>query len=79
MTIDRQTWLLLILLSVLWGGAFFFIGVAVRELPPFTVVLARVAFGAFLLVPLLKLLGGTSLPACRRSHRRPASSFARAW
>lgn len=58
MTIDRQTWLLLILLSVLWGGAFFFIGVTLRELPPFTVVLARVAFGAFLLVPLLKLLGG---------------------
>ena len=50
MTIDRQTWLLLILLSVLWGAAFFFIGVAVRELPPFTIVLIRVALGALLLV-----------------------------
>lgn len=58
MTIDRQTSLLLILLSVLWGGAFFFIGVAVRELPPFTVVLARVAIGAVLLVPLVTFLGG---------------------
>ena len=44
-TMDRQTWLLLILLSILWGGAFFFIGGAVRELPPFTIVLVRVALG----------------------------------
>lgn len=58
MTIDRQAWLLLILLSILWGGAFFFIGVAVRELPPFTIVLVRVALGAVLLLPLLKLFGG---------------------
>jgi drug/metabolite transporter (DMT)-like permease len=58
MTIDRQTWLLLILLSILWGGAFFFIGVAVRELPPFTIVLVRVALGALFLLPALKLLGG---------------------
>ena len=58
MAIDRQTWLLLILLSVLWGGAFFFIGVAVRELPPFTIVFVRVALGALFLLPALKLLGG---------------------
>jgi drug/metabolite transporter (DMT)-like permease len=58
MTIDRQTWLLLILLSVLWGGTFFFIGVAVRELPPFTIVLVRVALGTLFLLPVLKALGG---------------------
>ena len=58
MTIDRQTWLLLILLSVLWGGAFFFIGVAVRELPSFTIVLVRVALGALLLLPVVRPLGG---------------------
>ena len=32
-------WLLLITLSVLWGGSFFFAKVALAELPPFTVVL----------------------------------------
>ena len=42
LTMDRKTWLLLVLLSVLWGGSFFFIGAALRELPPLTVVLARV-------------------------------------
>ena len=50
-TIDRRDGLLLGLLSVLWGGSFFFAGVAVRELPPLTIVLARVAFAATALVP----------------------------
>jgi drug/metabolite transporter (DMT)-like permease len=57
-TIDRTSWLLLILLSILWGGSFFFTGVALRELPPLTIVLVRVVFGAVLLLPLLKALGG---------------------
>ena len=61
----RQDWLLLLLLSVLWGGAFFFIGVAIRELPPATIVLARVALGALVLLPFLHRFGG-ALP------KRPA-------
>jgi drug/metabolite transporter (DMT)-like permease len=51
--IDRRDGLLLVLLSVLWGGSFFFAGVAVKELPPLTIVLARVAFAAALLTPLM--------------------------
>ena len=39
-------WLLLIILSVLWGGSFFFGEVALMELRPFTVVLGRVALAA---------------------------------
>jgi len=58
MTIDRQTWQLLILLSILWGGAFFFTGLALRELPPLTIVLVRVALGALFLLPFLKVMGG---------------------
>ena len=56
---DRQTWLLLILLSVLWGASFFFGGVALRELPPTTIALVRVALAAALLFPLFKIRGGT--------------------
>ena len=44
-TMDGVDWSLLLLLSVLWGGAYFFAGVAVRELPPLTVVLIRVSLG----------------------------------
>jgi drug/metabolite transporter (DMT)-like permease len=52
-----QDWLLLIGLSVLWGGTFFFVGVAVHELPPLTLVLLRVTIAAALLLPVLKLFG----------------------
>ena len=60
-TMDGQDWTLLILLSVLWGGAFFFAGVAVKEVPPLTVVLARVAIAAVALLPLFWYFGH-SLP-----------------
>ena len=36
-------WGLLIILSVLWGGSFFFVGVAVREATPLTIVWVRVS------------------------------------
>jgi drug/metabolite transporter (DMT)-like permease len=52
--IDARDWLLLGLLSVLWGGSFFFNSAALRELPPLTLVLLRVGFGAVLLLPLLR-------------------------
>ena len=42
-------WGLLLLLSLLWGGSFFFVGVAVKELPPLTIVMARVSLAAALL------------------------------
>ncbi|GAB1377601.1 DMT family transporter [Pararhodobacter sp.] len=50
-------WLRLILLSVLWGGSFFFVGVAVPALPPFTIVLARVGLAALVLAVALPLMG----------------------
>lgn len=51
--IDIRDWSLLALLSVLWGGSFFFVGVVIRELPPLTVVLLRVALAAIILLPVL--------------------------
>ena len=53
--IDIRDWSLLALLSVLWGGSFVFTGVALRELPPLTVVLLRVVLAAMLLLPLLRV------------------------
>ncbi|WP_323035951.1 DMT family transporter [Pararhodobacter sp.] len=49
-------WLRLIVLSVLWGGSFFFVSVAVPVLPPFTIVLARVGLGAMVLALMLLAL-----------------------
>jgi drug/metabolite transporter (DMT)-like permease len=51
--IDARDWSLLGLLAILWGGSFFFNGVALRELPPLTLVFLRVAIAALILLPLL--------------------------
>jgi drug/metabolite transporter (DMT)-like permease len=58
---DERDWGLLVLLSILWGGSFFFTGVAVAELPPLTIVLARVGIAAVLLLPVL-WASGARLP-----------------
>lgn len=42
-------WMLLLALSVLWGGSFFLGKVALAELPPFTVVFGRVCLAAIAL------------------------------
>lgn len=39
-------WLILAFLAVIWGGAFFFIGVAVRHVQPLTYVWLRLTIGA---------------------------------
>jgi len=57
MPMSASQWALLILLSILWGGSFFFVGVAVKELPPLTLVLARVAIAALALAPLVWAAG----------------------
>ena len=57
MHMSLSQWGLLLLLAVLWGGSFMFVGIAVRELPSLTIVLLRVALAAALLVPLAYGLG----------------------
>src|SRR3546814_13135003 len=46
LTMTPLAWGMLVLLAVFWGGAFFFIGVAVQELPTFTIVILRVGLAA---------------------------------
>jgi drug/metabolite transporter (DMT)-like permease len=50
--------MLLVVLSVLWGSAFFFVGVIGTTLPPFTVVLGRCGFAALALLAYVTLRGG---------------------
>jgi len=50
-------WVMLIALSLLWGGSFFFNGVAVKELPTFTVVVGRVAIAAVILHLAMRISG----------------------
>lgn len=56
-TMTPLEWGMLLILSVVWGGSFFFNRVAVQELPVFTVVVSRVALAAVILAAILKLRG----------------------
>ena len=52
-----REWGLLALLSLLWGGSYFFVAVAVTELPPLTLATLGVGLGATLLWGCAPLLG----------------------
>ena len=56
-------WSLLLILSILWGGSFFFSKVALAELRPFTLVLGRVGIAAIAL----------NLFVVATGHRMPSS------
>ena len=61
-TMSRTEWLLVVTLSVLWGGSFFFVGVVVKEIPPLTVVLCRIGLAAVTLLLVVRVSLG-AMPA----------------
>jgi drug/metabolite transporter (DMT)-like permease len=52
-----REWAMLVALSMLWGGSFLFVGVAVRELPPLTLVVLRVGLAALALAAVMRVTG----------------------
>ncbi|MCH8114811.1 MAG: EamA family transporter, partial [Chloroflexi bacterium] len=58
-------WTLLVILSMLFGSSFFYIGVAVKEVPTFTIVVVRVAIAAVILLAVMRVMG-TRMPTDRR-------------
>ena len=54
---DKSDWLILITLALIWGGAFVFIGVAVRHVDPLTYVWLRLTIAAAAMWAFLKLKG----------------------
>lgn len=57
-----KEWGLIIILSILWGGSFFFVGVAVKEVPPLTIVFCRVGLASIILLGIV-YLKGDKMPA----------------
>jgi drug/metabolite transporter (DMT)-like permease len=47
---DATDWAILAVLSLMWGGSFFFLAIQLRALPPFTIVLLRVGLAALILI-----------------------------
>lgn len=63
-----STWGMLLVLGLIWGGSFFFIKVAVADIPPMTLVLLRVALASLALH--LYLIGRFGLYAHLRKRWR---------
>jgi drug/metabolite transporter (DMT)-like permease len=53
-----KEWVLILILSIIWGGSFFFVEIAVKEMTPLTIVLCRVGFAAVILVAFVRFKGG---------------------
>jgi drug/metabolite transporter (DMT)-like permease len=57
-SMSATDWMLLIILSVLWGGSFYFAKIAVPEIPPLTLALGRVGIAAAVLAVVARLMAG---------------------
>lgn len=60
----RTDWIMIVTLSILWGGSFLFVEIGLEALPPLTLVWCRVAIAALVLGLALPLLG-LSVPGLR--------------
>ena len=58
LVMSATDWLLLIALSMLWGGSFYFAKVAVLEIAPLTLALGRVLIAGAVIAVLVRPLGG---------------------
>ena len=56
-SMSASDWLLLVILSVLWGGSFFFVELALDGFGPFTLVTGRVGLGALALLIFVRATG----------------------
>ncbi len=61
-----REWGMLLLLSIIWGGSFFFVEVALRSFQPFALVFLRVAIAALILTAVV-YAGGKRLPSAART------------
>lgn len=58
-------WGMLILLSIFWGGSFFFVEIALHDFQPFTLVFLRVTLAALILIGVV-YISGQRMPASFR-------------
>ena len=67
-TMTAGEWGLLVALAVLWAGSYLYVGVAVKAVPPFSLVAFRVGLGALLLYLCVRASGGR-MPRDRAAWR----------
>jgi len=64
-SMGASEWFMLLMLSILWGGSFFFIGVLVDYWPPLTIVALRVGLAALALWGITLAMGQRPPPRLR--------------
>lgn len=64
-SMTARDWALLVVLGVLWSGSYFFVALAVRDVPPLTLVFVRTSLGAAALAAVARA-SGLPLPVGRR-------------
>jgi len=65
-SMNAREWSMLLLLAGIWGCSFYFVAVALWELPPLTIVALRVLIAALALHVVIRLMG-IHLPMTRRA------------
>nr|NIP24695.1 EamA family transporter [Phycisphaerae bacterium]NIR52195.1 EamA family transporter [candidate division KSB1 bacterium]NIP51151.1 EamA family transporter [Phycisphaerae bacterium]NIS27543.1 EamA family transporter [candidate division KSB1 bacterium]NIU28261.1 EamA family transporter [candidate division KSB1 bacterium] len=66
---NGRTFLKVAGLSLLWGPAFLYMNIAVKEIPPLTLVAARVSLAALILLVVLRIQG-RSLPKTGKNWKQ---------
>ncbi|HVG52138.1 MAG TPA: DMT family transporter [Xanthobacteraceae bacterium] len=56
-SMNTREWTMLLVLALLWGCSFFFAAVALRELPPLTIVFLRVLLASLTLLAAIAIMG----------------------
>src|SRR3954463_16678779 len=56
LSMSASDWLRVLVLSVLWGGSFYFAKIAVLEIPPLTLALGRVGIAAAALILFTRIM-----------------------
>ncbi|MDT2034377.1 MAG: EamA family transporter, partial [Planktomarina sp.] len=57
-------WFRISFIAIIWGGAFMFVRIALRDFPPLTLAAGRILIGAISLYAIMRLRG-VSLPSFR--------------
>jgi drug/metabolite transporter (DMT)-like permease len=65
--VSWRGWTAFVALGIIWGLPYFFIKIAVREVPPFTLAFSRVALAALILLPVAWRRGALRLLGTRKA------------
>ncbi|WP_262694424.1 DMT family transporter [Kordiimonas aquimaris] len=73
-TMTKQSWMILLAVSIIWALSFLLVELALVEVPPFSIMAARVTIGAAGLYLMVKVTGGSTSGATVAENNVPSGS-----